>query len=53
MYLAFLAGFISATKSTLQDATVPLLLAALAGFSWRWAIGVLNNLTKLFTVAQS
>lgn len=50
MYLAFLAGFIAATKSTIQDNTVPMLLAALAGFSWEWAVRVLQNLTKLFAV---
>ena len=53
MYLAFVAGFVAATKSTLQDPTVPLLVAALAGFSWDWAIGVLDNLTKIFKVGES
>jgi len=52
MYLAFSAGFVAATKSTIQDNTVPMLLAALAGFAWSWAIGVLNNLTKLFAVGE-
>jgi hypothetical protein len=52
MYLAFSVGVVAATKTTLQDPSVPLLLAALAGFSWKWAVGVLDNLTKLFDVKK-
>lgn len=53
MYLAFVAGVVAATRSTLQDPTLPLLVAALAGFSWEWAVGVINNLAKSFKLGES
>ncbi len=48
MYLVFLSGFIAATQSSLTNNALPMLLSALAGFSWPWAIDVLNKLTKIF-----
>jgi len=53
MYLAFVAGVVAATRSTLQDPTLPLLVAALAGFSWKWAVGVLENLAEIFKGGKS
>lgn len=48
-YLAFYSGFIAAMgQQKITNETVPVLLAGLAGFSWKWAINVLNDLTKIF-----
>jgi hypothetical protein len=48
MFMAVQFGAVAATKTTINQQQVPLLLAALAGFSWEWSIGVLKNVEKLF-----
>jgi hypothetical protein len=46
VYLAFVAGFIAATKQTLTEPSLPMLLAGMAGFSWEWAVGVIKKVTE-------
>lgn len=50
-YLVFFAGFIAVTGGT-QTASESfiMLLSALAGFSSKWAIDILNNLTEMIKV---
>lgn len=51
MYLIFNAGFIAATGEVqLKSEIFPMLLSALAGFSCRWAIKCLNELTTLIHI---
>ena len=48
MYMAIQFGVVATTQSGIRNDTVPLLLAALAGFSWKWSVGILENVEKLF-----
>jgi len=48
MYLIFMSGYIAATQSSLTDEKLPMLLCALAGFSWPWATDVIKKLTGIF-----
>jgi len=51
MYFIFNAGFIAATGEVqLKSEIFPMLLSALAGFSCRWAIKSLNELTTLIQI---
>lgn len=48
VYLVFLAGFITATGETqIKLQSFVMLLSALAGFSARWAVEILINVTKI------
>jgi type II secretory pathway component PulF len=47
MYMAIQFGVVATTQSGIRNDTV-LLLAALAGFSWKWSVGILENVEKLF-----
>jgi hypothetical protein len=51
VYLVFLAGFIAATGETqIKLQSLVMLLSALAGFSARWAVEVLNKVTKIVQI---
>jgi hypothetical protein len=51
VYLIFLAGFITATGETqIKLQSFVMLLSALAGFSARWAVETLNNITKIIHI---
>jgi len=51
VYLVFLAGFITATGETqIKSQSFVMLLSALAGFSARWAVETLNNVTKIIQI---
>jgi hypothetical protein len=50
-YLIFITGFIAATNQTrLGSPYFPILLSALAGFSSRWAVQLLDKLTTIIRV---
>jgi len=52
-YLIFLAGFISATGEVqLKSDSLPMLLSALAGFSSRWAVQLLDKLTSIIKIGS-
>ena len=50
MYLIFIAGYIAASQSQLTNESLPMLLCALAGFSWPWAINVMTKLQEILGV---
>ena len=53
VYLIFLAGFITATGETqIKSQSFVMLLSALAGFSARWAVETLNNVTKIIQIKK-
>lgn len=53
MYLVFSAGFIAATgESELKSKYIVIVLSALAGFSTRWAVTILDKLTELFQIKK-
>jgi hypothetical protein len=50
-YLIFMAGFVASTgNGQVQQQYFIMLLSALAGFSSRWAVQLLENITKLIKV---
>jgi len=50
-YLIFFTGFIAAANRTnLESPYFPMLLSALAGFSSRWAVQLLDRLTKILSM---
>jgi hypothetical protein len=50
-YLILLAGLIATTgQSTVQSQFFPMLICALAGFSAKWAVDLIDKLTKLIQV---
>jgi hypothetical protein len=52
-YLLFFAGFISATgESEIQSKYFVILLSALAGFSTKWAVQMLDRLTTLIQIRK-
>ena len=51
VYLVFFAGFITATGETqVKSQSFVMLLSALAGFSARWAVEILINITKIIKI---
>jgi len=52
MYLTVEFGVVAATSNTIHNTEVPILLAALAGFSWKWSIGTLQNVEKMFKASS-
>lgn len=53
VYLVFLAGFITATGETqIKSQSFVMLLSALGGFSARWAVETLNNVTKIIQIKK-
>ena len=52
-YLIFNAGFIAATGEVqLKSVVFPMLLSALAGFSCRWAVELLHELTTIIQIRR-
>jgi hypothetical protein len=52
-YLVFFAGFIAATGGVqIQSEYFVMLLSALAGFSTRWAVETLDNVTNLIKIGK-
>jgi len=52
VYLGFFVGILVTTNGMINNPALPILIAAIAGFNWEWAQGVLQNLANVFTVAK-
>lgn len=50
IYLIFATGYFATGQPSIQNPQLPMLLSALAGFSWLWAIEVLNKTRGLLSV---
>ena len=54
IYLAFLGGILVSTPTTtFSNLTLPILLAIVAGYNWQWAIDIIENIAKAFSVKQN
>lgn len=50
VYLGFFVGILVTTSGTISNPALPILIAAIAGLNWEWALSVLQNVATVFKV---